>query len=57
MEAELKRVVPNAEIRLVEGKGGIFDVRCNGKLIYSKNGTGRFPEEGEVARLIEKQIG
>ena len=33
---------------LVPGKGGVFDVVVDGKLIYSKHQTGRFPEHAEV---------
>jgi len=38
---------------LIGGNGGIFDVKVDGKLIYSKHETGRFPEEDEVLGLIE----
>jgi len=34
--------------KLIEGSGGIFDVKVNGKLIYSKRATGRFPENDEI---------
>jgi selenoprotein W-related protein len=37
---------------LTSGSGGIFDVRVDGKVVYSKHTTGRFPEPGEVVRLI-----
>jgi selenoprotein W-related protein len=33
---------------LIEGRGGVFDVVVDGKLIYSKHETGRFPEHEEV---------
>lgn len=58
MEAELKASYPDSHIQLIEGSGGIFDVKCNGKLIYSKlNIEGRrFPHEGEIARLIKQQM-
>ncbi|RMF75248.1 MAG: selenoprotein, partial [Planctomycetota bacterium] len=32
------------EPELIEGKGGVFDVVVDGKLIFSKHETGRFPE-------------
>jgi predicted Rdx family selenoprotein len=35
-----------------EGKG-IFDVVRDGELIYSKYDTGRFPEAGEVTKLLQ----
>lgn len=37
---------------LTKGSGGIFDVVVDGKLVFSKKETGRFPEPGEVPRLI-----
>ena len=39
------------EATLIEGSRGIFDVKVEGKLIYSKFQTGRHPEPGEVGRL------
>jgi predicted Rdx family selenoprotein len=44
---------------LIEGGGGIFDVKCNGKLIYSKQNIEgqRFPNEGEITKLIEQEMG
>jgi selenoprotein W-related protein len=37
---------------LIAGSGGVFDVRVDGRLVYSKHNTGRFPEPGEVVRII-----
>lgn len=34
--------------RLIEGSGGIFDVKVDGKLVYSKRATGHFPEHDEI---------
>ena len=31
---------------------GVFDVVIDGKVIWSKKTAGRFPEPGEVARLV-----
>lgn len=58
MEAELKSHYPDANIRLIEGGGGIFDIKCNGKLIYSKQHTAgkRFPNDGEITGLIEQEM-
>ena len=36
------------DVELIEGKGGVFDIVVDGKLIYSKKETGRFPEDNEV---------
>jgi predicted Rdx family selenoprotein len=34
--AELKETYPDATIRLKESGGGIFDVECDGAVIFSK---------------------
>ena len=33
-------------------KNGVFDVDIDGKVIKSKNTTGRFPNQGELLMLI-----
>ncbi|MBF0379296.1 MAG: Rdx family protein [Desulfamplus sp.] len=55
----MKTSYPNAEITLNKSSGGIFDVTCNGKLIYSKQNSEekRFPNAGEITELIKKAIG
>lgn len=55
----MKAKFPEARITLLEGGGGVFDVKCDGKLIFSKLGVKgqRFPHEGEITRLIDKEIG
>ncbi|MCH8264587.1 MAG: Rdx family protein [Proteobacteria bacterium] len=39
---------------LIGGGGGVFDVVVDGRLIFSKHQTGRFPEPGEIAGLIDQ---
>ena len=51
MAAELKDAL-SVETKLIEGSKGIFDVRVDGKLVYSKFKTHQFPAKGEVASLI-----
>jgi selT/selW/selH-like putative selenoprotein len=41
------------EPKLMEGDNGIFDVEVDGKLIYSKDQTGRFPEPEEVLKELK----
>ena len=36
------------EAELVGGDNGVFDVVADGKLIYSKHETGRFPDPDEI---------
>ena len=47
MAATIKRK-HSVESELIEGSGGVFDVKLDGKLIYSKHQTGRFPEDEEI---------
>jgi selT/selW/selH-like putative selenoprotein len=58
VEAELKVSYPDSKVELIKGSGGIFDVKWNGKLIYSKQNIKgqRFPNEGEISQLIKKEI-
>lgn len=50
MADELKK--QGVETELIEGSKGIFDVKVDGKLIFSKYETGRFPEPGEITKLM-----
>jgi selT/selW/selH-like putative selenoprotein len=45
----------DVEPELIQGSGGVFDVTANGKVIYSKHETGRFPEHHEVLTALHKQ--
>lgn len=48
MEAALQNRFANAEIELVRGSGGVFDVTVDDEVIFSKHQSGRFPEEAEI---------
>ena len=43
--------IDGAEIELVEGSGGVFEITLDGKLVYSKKATGRFPTPEEVESI------
>lgn len=43
-------------LSLVPGTGGIFEVRLNGALIFSRKAEGRFPESKELKQLIRDII-
>ena len=45
------------ELRFVTGSRGIFDVRVDGKIVYSKHETGRHAKPGEVLRLFRAVVG
>jgi selenoprotein W-related protein len=52
LSAELKQAF-GVDAKLLPGSGGIFDVTVDGKLIYSKDSTGRFPQPGEVQKILQ----
>ena len=41
------------ESELIEGKGGIFDVKVDGKLIFSKHEVDRFPTNDEILEQLK----
>jgi selenoprotein W-related protein len=38
--------------KLIPGSGGIFEVIADGKKVFEKKDKGRFPEAGEVSKVI-----
>jgi len=42
-----------AEVELVKGTGGVFEVRVDGALKFSKKATGRFPTDAELDALAK----
>ena len=53
MAAELRSEFPQAEVGLVEASGGLFEVRVDGSLVFSKKKLGRHAEDGEVMQLVK----
>jgi selT/selW/selH-like putative selenoprotein len=37
---------------LIASSGGVFEVRANGRLLFSKQATGRFPEDEEILAAL-----
>jgi len=52
LAAELKEAL-GVESELIAGGGGIFDVVVDGDMVFSKHQTGRFPEPGEIVKMIK----
>ncbi len=52
LAAEIKQRF-GVEPVLIPGKGGIYDVVVDGKMIFSKHAEGRFPEDHEVFDALE----
>ena len=44
------------EMTLLPGSGGVFDVRVNGELVWSRRRAGRFPEITELKRSVRDVI-
>jgi predicted Rdx family selenoprotein len=45
------------DLRLVTGSKGVFDVRVDGDLIYSKHAEGRHANPGEVLERFRARVG
>lgn len=57
MEAQIETSFPDARVTLIESRGGVFEVTCDGELIYSKKATGRHAEWPEVRDAIARRRG
>ena len=45
------------DVELIEGSKGIFDVRVDGQMLFSKYEHDRFPEDDEVVALLRDAAG
>ena len=45
-----------AELEVVTGSKGVFDVEVDDRMLFSKYAAGRHAEPGEVLRLFREQI-
>ncbi len=43
-------------VTLKPGKGGLFDIRLNDEVIYSRKNAGSFPDIKELKQLIRNRI-
>ena len=50
--AALRDTFPGAEVSLTPSGGGVFEVRLDDGLVFSKRALGRHPQPGEVVGLI-----
>jgi selenoprotein W-related protein len=51
----LKQAFPEAEVRLVQSSGGLFEVTVDGQLVFSKKASGRHAKPGEVLQAVQRQ--
>ena len=42
-------------MKLIEASGGLFEVRVDGDLVFSKRELGRHARSGEVVELIKQR--
>jgi len=52
MGEELQKKL-DAEVDLIAGSNGIFDVSLDGRMIFSKFEQGRFPQPEEIINLVK----
>ena len=45
-----------SELTLKPGRGGVFEVRANGRVLWSRQAQGRFPEITELKQLVRDEI-
>lgn len=43
------------QVNLVAGSGGVFEVTAEGRTLFSKADSNRFPEPGEIAGLLASE--
>jgi selT/selW/selH-like putative selenoprotein len=53
----LKQAFPDAEVRLVESSGGVFEVMVDGRPVFSKKASRRHAGPGEVLKAIQQLSG
>ena len=51
---ELKKDL-GAEIELVAGSNGVFDISLDGNMIYSKFEEGRFPQTEDILARVKEE--
>ena len=52
LEEELKKEF-EADLELIASSGGVYEIVVDGKKIFSKKALGRFPDDGEIVKLIQ----
>ncbi len=55
LAAELKETWPDCEVKLIPSSGGVFEVKVDGELVFSKKALRRHAEPGEIVELILKR--
>lgn len=45
---------PQAEVRLIESSGGVFEVELDGRRVFSKKALKRHAKPGEIVPLLRE---
>ncbi len=45
------------QLKLIAGEDGVYDVKVDDELVFSKDEQGRFPDEGELIRILAERPG
>jgi selenoprotein W-related protein len=58
MAQELLTTFPSeiGEVAMLPGTGGVFEIRVNDELIWSRKEQGRFPDIKELKQLVRDKI-
>jgi selenoprotein W-related protein len=43
-------------VALIPGSGGVFEIRVDGELVWSRKVQGRFPESKELKQLVRDHV-
>jgi selT/selW/selH-like putative selenoprotein len=46
---QILKTLPDARVTLRKSGGGVFEITVDGRLVFSKKATGRFPTDQDVA--------
>lgn len=52
LEEELKKEF-DADVELIASSGGVYEIVLDGEKIFSKKALNRFPDDGEISKLIQ----
>ena len=47
----------DVEIDLIPSSGGVFEIKLDGELFFSKKETGRFPDQDEIDGMLNTIAG
>jgi selenoprotein W-related protein len=52
LAAEIRKALPNEEVKLIPSRGGRFEVLRDGSPVFEKSKLGRHAQPGEVLKLL-----